>query len=111
MCPSSDPICDTETHYCNPQAGVTLLTKMVFTSSGCDGCSTEGVNMTLTGSEDFATVPECRTVDLDHPSTPDYTSKGVFEAIPSQQNDGWDSCYKVYIILLERLIYVYHEIL
>jgi len=94
MCPVGEPVCDTDTHFCNAQAGATLLTQIVFSSSGCDGCSTEGVNMTLTGSDNLLPPPKCQTVNLDHPSTSDYAEKGVFDAVPAQQNDGWDSCYR-----------------
>ena len=101
MCPASDPVCDTETHFCNQNSGVSKLIQISFTSSGCDGCATEGVNMTLTGSEDILPSPKCKTVNLDHPSTPDYTGEGVFDAIPAQQDDGWDSCYRVSSLLVK----------
>ena len=94
-CPVSEPICDTETHFCNANPGATLLDKIVFTSSGCEGCSKEGVNMTLTGSDNLIDPPKCRTVDLDHPNQVDYVSRGEFNAQPAEQDMGWDSCYQV----------------
>ena len=95
QCPAAESVCNAETHFCQAQSGSTLLTKMVFNSNGCDGCTTEGVNMTLTGSIFVATPPECKTVNLDHPGTPDYVSKGTFLATHDEQNNGWASCYRV----------------
>jgi len=94
QCPAAESVCNAETHFCQAQSGSTLLTKMVFNSNGCDGCTTEGVNMTLTGSIFVATPPECKTVNLDHPGTPDYVSKGTFLATHDEQNNGWASCYR-----------------
>ena len=51
--------------------------------------------MSLTGSIFVAPPPECKTVNLDHPGTPDYASKGTFQANPDEQNNGWASCYRV----------------
>jgi len=67
---------------------------MVFTSAGCDGCTTEGVNMLLTGSTSLEQPPECETVNLDHPATPDYVSTGTFKAVPEEVDAGWDTCYR-----------------
>jgi len=50
--------------------------------------------MSLTGSIFVAPPPECKTVNLDHPGTPDYASKGTFQANPDEQNNGWASCYR-----------------
>jgi len=67
---------------------------IVFTSSKCDGCVKEGVNLTLTGSDNLLPAPLCRTVDLDHPDKADYVSRSEFLAQPAEQNMGWDSCYQ-----------------
>ena len=96
QCPSEEPTCDTDSHFCQEETeGHILLTEMQFTSAGCDGCATEGVNLFLTGNTLVAPPPQCRTVNLDHPSTPDYVSEGIFKAISAEHDAGWDSCYRV----------------
>jgi len=86
--------CNQDTHICQAKAGSNLLVELVFTSAGCDGCTTEGINMMLTGSTGSLHPPECQTVNLDHPGTPDYVSNGIFKAVPEEVDAGWNTCYR-----------------
>merc|ERR1712098_1018434 len=67
---------------------------IVFTSEGCMGCATEGVDMTLTGSIFEDPTPMCKTVGLDNPMNIDYASRGVFEAEEQEIGWGWGTCYQ-----------------
>ena len=94
-CPQSLPVCNLQTHQCQADPGSTLLQEIVFTSHGCQGCTREGVNMTLTGNEIILPQPKCRTVDLDHPDQVDFKSKSTFVATTEEQDLGWANCWKV----------------
>ena len=69
--------------------------KIVFDSVGCDGCTKEGVNMTLVGTPLQIPEPRCKTVDLDHPNEVDYATKSTFVANGAEQNLGWENCWQV----------------
>ena len=94
-CPAPLPVCNPDTHQCQPARGSTLLETIVFTSDSCQGCTREGVNMTLTGNEIILPQPKCRTVDLDHPDQQDFQSQSTFVASGEEQDLGWANCYKV----------------
>jgi len=66
---------------------------MVFTSRSCEGCDQEGVNMTLTGTPFQQPNPQCKTIDLDNPTKPDFKDTSTFLSIPSQQEYGWNNCW------------------
>ena len=68
---------------------------IVFNSKGCDGCTREGVNMTLAGDSDQIPQPRCKTVDLDHPNQVDFATKSTFIANAEEQNIGWENCWQV----------------
>ena len=87
--------CNIDTHNCQANPGSTLLMKIVFTSAGCEGCTKEGVNMTLVGTPLLIPEPSCKTVDLDHPNDVDYASKSTFVANGAEQNLGWENCWQV----------------
>ena len=88
-------MCNIDTHNCQANPGSTLLMKIVFTSAGCEGCTKEGVNMTLVGTPLQIPEPRCKTVDLDHPNDVDYASKSTFVANGAEQNLGWENCWQV----------------
>jgi len=92
-CSSEAPICNPDTHICQANSGSILLTKMVFTSRGCEGCDMEGVNMTLTGTFLQNPSPQCKTINLDNPTNPDYTGTSTFLSTPSEQEYGWNNCW------------------
>ena len=98
-CPPGLPVCNTETHQCQAESGSTLLDKIVVTSHSCEGCITEGLNMTLAGNEVVVPQPRCKTVDLDHPNQVDFQSKSIFIASPEEQDMGWGNCWKVQLNL------------
>ena len=87
--------CNVDTHNCQASQGSTLLTKIVFSSKGCEGCTTEGVNMTLAGDSIITPQPRCKTVDLDHPGQVDFAAKSTFIANAEEQNMGWENCWQV----------------
>jgi len=93
-CPVGLDDCNVDTHNCQASPGSTLLTKIVFTSKGCNGCTKEGVNMTLAGDSIIVPQPRCKTVDLDHPSQDDFTAKSTFIANAQEQNLGWENCWQ-----------------
>ena len=84
-----------DTHNCQASQGSTLLTQIVFNSKGCDGCTSEGVNMTLAGDSIITPQPRCKTVDLDHPDQVDFAAKSTFIANAAEQNIGWENCWQV----------------
>ena len=88
-------ICDGETATCQANSGSTLLTKIVFTSAGCDDCTVEGVNMSLTGDSTQFPQPSCETVDLDHPLQEDFLGRSTFSASPEELSIGWEDCWRV----------------
>ena len=94
-CPAGRPVCNTETHHCQAQSGSTRLEKLVFTSHSCEGCTREGLNMSLAGSDMLLPQPRCKTVDLDHPDLPDFQSSSTFLANVAEQDLGWGNCWKV----------------
>jgi len=93
-CPADQEYCNIDSHNCQANPGYTLLTKIVFTSDGCDGCTKEGVNMTLVGTPLAIPEPRCKTVDLDHPNEVDYVTKSTFLANGAEQNLGWENCWQ-----------------
>ena len=97
-CPAGLPVCNTETHNCQASPGSTRLEKLVFTSHSCQGCSREGLNMTLVGSDNLLPQPRCKTVDLDHPDIPDFQSESTFLATVAEQDLGWGNCWKVSLV-------------
>merc|ERR1711997_602982 len=94
-CPVDQPDCNVDTHNCQASQGSTLLTQIVFSSKGCEGCTREGVNMTLAGDSNQIPQPRCKTVDLDHPDQVDFAAKSTFDATPAEQNMGWENCWQV----------------
>jgi len=93
-CPATQPICIEHTHVCSQNPGATLLRQIVFTSESCTGCSTEGVDMILTGTLLEEPKPMCKTNALDNPQNIDYASKGLFEAEEQEIGWGWGTCYQ-----------------
>jgi len=93
-CPASQPTCIDGTHVCSQDSGAILLRQIVFTSEACNGCATEGVDMTLTGFIAQDPKPRCKTNGLDNPNNIDYASRGVFEAEPTEATWGWGTCYQ-----------------
>lgn len=55
----------------------------------------EGVNMTLTGTFLQNPSPQCKTINLDNPTNPDYTGTSTFLSTPSEQEYGWNNCWNV----------------
>ena len=95
-CPDSLPVCNTETHHCQAKPGSTLLTTIVFSSQDCQGCTREGVNMSLAGSDIVVPQPRCRTVDLDHPGRDDFSYRSTFSTSQSEEIFmGWENCWNV----------------
>ena len=94
-CPEDLPVCNSATHSCQAKPGSTLLNTIVFRSLDCEGCTREGVNMSLVGDDIVLPQPRCKTVNLDHPDRLDFTSESTFRATIEEQNLGWENCWKV----------------
>ena len=99
-CPEGLPLCNSATHRCQARPGSTLLQTLVFRSLDCEGCTREGVNMSLAGDDIVTPQPRCQTVNLDHPGRQDFTSSSIFRATTEEQNIGWANCWKVIKIFL-----------
>merc|ERR1711953_1425707 len=93
-CPVGLDDCNVDTHNCQASQGSTLLTKIVFSSKGCNGCTKEGVNMTLAGDSIITPQPRCKTVDLNHPDQVDFAGKSTFTANAADHYMGWENCWQ-----------------
>ena len=51
--------------------------------------------MTLAGDSINDPQPRCKTVDLDHPDQVDFAAKSTFNAVPEEQDMGWENCWQV----------------
>lgn len=50
--------------------------------------------MTLNGNFVLDPMPNCQTVDLDHPTQDDFSQTSIFNTTMEELDIGWDSCWK-----------------
>ena len=99
-----EPLCNNLTRICEAKSGSILLEKIVVKSKNCTDCTSEGLDLWLTGSSFLLQPTKCSTHHLHHPGRVNYAGSGnttLFIADQHAQNHvrlGWNTCWKVFEI-------------
>ena len=101
-----EPLCNNLTKLCEAKSGSILLEKIVVRSKLCINCTSEGLDLKLTGSTFLWKPTKCSTHHLHHDGRVNYAGSGnttLFIADQDAENHvrlGWNTCWKVHGIIL-----------